>query len=114
LAAEAYSPGEEPQPLLAMQGRVYMDLKRFDEAAKVFDAACAREPDCADLLTLFAEARAAQGQTDAAIAIARRAQSLAPEHAGSRFLLKRLDMPRSPDGDAQTAGRSAENAVRQR
>ena len=111
-AAEAYPPGEEPQPLLAMQGRVYSDLKRFDDAAKVLDAACARQPASAELLTQFAEVRAAQGQTQAAVALARRAQSLAPEHAGSRYLLERLETPPSAEEGPQTAGRARATDLR--
>ncbi|MEN0109408.1 MAG: tetratricopeptide repeat protein [Planctomycetota bacterium] len=88
---DSYPPGHEPASALAMVGESYLALGRARDAADSFRVAASRGPADAQLLYGLAEAQAACGQTDAAIADARRAIEADAAHTPSRELLARLE-----------------------
>lgn len=85
--ADSYSPGEEPQQVLYLEGLAYMALGRHEDAAEYLAAACHREPPTADMLGRLAEARLRSGDPAGATAAAREALALDPEHRLSWELL---------------------------
>lgn len=87
---DAYPPGQEPAGALALAGESYLALGRASDAADTLQLASARGPADADLLYRLAEAQAACGNHDLAMADARRALDLDSQHDGSRQLLARL------------------------
>ena len=60
--AERYSPGEEPQRVLYLEGLAQMALGRFDEAVESLSAAATRERPTPEILCRLAEARLAAGR----------------------------------------------------
>ena len=87
---DAYPPGQEPAEALAMTGETYQALGRSRDATETLLLAAARAPADANLYCRLAEAQAACGQTQRAVAEAQRALSLDSTHQGSRQLLARL------------------------
>ena len=90
--AETCSPGEEPQRLLFLQGLVYKELRRYDEAMQSFSAAMARAGPSAEILCQWGECFLAVGRTEEAAAAAREALGLDPQHGHSRQLLAQVEV----------------------
>lgn len=90
---DAYPPGQEPAGALALAGESYLALGRARDAADTLQLAAARGPADAELLYRLAEAQAACGHRDRAIADARRALDVDAAHGGSLQLLARLRAP---------------------
>ncbi|MCS7305339.1 MAG: tetratricopeptide repeat protein [Thermoguttaceae bacterium] len=89
--ADTYAPGEEPAQLLYLQGVVYSELGRYQEAAEQLRLAIQRERPCADWLYELARAQVAAGQWGLAQHSLRQALALEPGHRGSLELLQRLE-----------------------
>ncbi|HEX5472681.1 MAG TPA: tetratricopeptide repeat protein [Lacipirellulaceae bacterium] len=87
---DAYSPGEEPQTVLVMQGQTLMDLGRPQQAADVFLAAVQHGPPSADLFYYLAQSYSAAGRTADATTAAQRALAINASHGPSRQLLAQL------------------------
>lgn len=85
--ARNYSPGEEPQQLLYLEGLAYGALERWDDAADTFAAATERPAATAEIYFRLAEAQWFAGRPTAAAAAAQEALALMPEHRPSRNLL---------------------------
>ncbi len=99
--ADTYSPGEEPQQVLYLQGLAYMALGRATDAAETFALAAARDQPSPEVLYRLGQAELAAGRADEAAAAARRALAIDPEHAPSRELLGRLDVVRQTGSTVQ-------------
>jgi tetratricopeptide (TPR) repeat protein len=93
---ERYSPGEEPQRVLYLEGLAQMSLGRFDEAVESLSAAATREQPTPEILCRLAEARWRAGRPSEAAVAAREALALDPSHQSSRRLLDRLDLAQQP------------------
>jgi tetratricopeptide (TPR) repeat protein len=93
---DTYSPGEEPQVALALEGTTLMDLGRPEQAAESLLAASRRGPADADTLYHLAQAQLACGRTAAAAAAAQQALAANASHEGSRQLLSELARRTSP------------------
>jgi len=94
--AERFSPGEEPQRVLYLEGLAQMSLGRFDEAVESLSAAATREQPTPEILCRLAEARWRAGRPDEAAAAAREALALDPSHQSSRRLLDGLELAQQP------------------
>ncbi|HVT26821.1 MAG TPA: tetratricopeptide repeat protein [Lacipirellulaceae bacterium] len=87
---DSYSPGEEPQSVLVMQGQTLMDLGRPLQASDAFLAAIQHGPPSADLCYYLAQSYSAAGRTADATAAAQRALAINSTHAPSQQLLAQL------------------------
>ncbi|MEX2317010.1 MAG: tetratricopeptide repeat protein [Pirellulales bacterium] len=87
---DTYSPGEEPQQVLLMEGLALNDLGRGRQAADSLWAACRRGPPSAEILCLLAQVQTSIGEYDTAAASAQQALALDATHAASRALLAEL------------------------
>jgi len=94
--AENWSAGEEPQYVLELQGRVYLALRRDDEAVESFVAAARRGPLTPALLYQLAEAQLKAGHPRQAESAAREALAMDPRHEPSHALLAELNAARPP------------------
>jgi predicted Zn-dependent protease len=90
--AATYTPGEEPQQLLCLQGLAYKKLRRYDDAVDCFSAAVIRHRRTAEILYRLAEAEFLAGNRAEAVAAAREALALDPRHEPSRRFLRRTDL----------------------
>jgi tetratricopeptide (TPR) repeat protein len=87
---DTYSPGEEPQNVLTLEGLTLLDLGRSHQACVVLEAATRREPPNADRLYYLAHAYLAAGRTEQAASVAQQALTLNAAHQPSRELLAQL------------------------
>jgi tetratricopeptide (TPR) repeat protein len=87
---DSYTPGEEPQSVLVMQGLTLLDLGRARQANDVLLAALKHGPPSADLYFYVAQSYSAAGQTTEASAAARQALAINGAHAPSQQLLAQL------------------------
>lgn len=88
---DAYAPGEEPAGALALAGEAYLAIGRPQAASESLRMASTRGETGADLLYRLAEAEAACGRRERAIAEAERALATDAGHTPSRELLARLN-----------------------
>lgn len=88
--AETYSPGEEPQQVLYLQGLALMALSRYDGACDVLGSAALRARPTPDILYHLAEAELLAGRTQNAVRTIQQAIAMNPEHEPSRALLGRI------------------------
>ncbi len=88
--SSTWSDQEEPGTVLALKGRAYSAMKRYDDAADSFLLALSRQGADSDTLYRLAEAQLGAGRPRAAVAAAQRALTLNPQHAASRHLLAQL------------------------
>lgn len=93
---DTYSPGEEPQMALVLEGLTLLDMGRQEQAAESLLAASQRGPADAEILYHLAQAQLACGQQTAAAASAQKALAVDASHAGSRQLLLELARRASP------------------
>jgi tetratricopeptide (TPR) repeat protein len=94
---DTYSPGEEPQNTLWLEGLTLMELRRPLQAAEVLFTATQRGPANADLLYYLAQAQSAAGQPAAATVALQQALAIDATHAPSRALLAQLGAPGSAE-----------------
>jgi tetratricopeptide (TPR) repeat protein len=94
---DTYSPGEEPQQVLCLEGLAYSALGRWDEAAESFATASVREPPTSEILFRLGEAELLAGRPARAAAAAQEALALDPRHEPSRELLARAQVVPGPD-----------------
>ena len=87
---DSYPSGEEPQPVLVMQGQTLMDLGRPQQAADAFLAAIQHGPPNADLYFFLAQSYSAAGKANEASAAAQQALAINGGHDASRQLLAQL------------------------
>jgi len=85
--SESYSPGEEPQQVLYLQGLAYKALARYDEAAESFSLAAERGRPTPEILAGLAEAHLLAGRPVEAAAAAQEALALDPRNRPSRQVL---------------------------
>src|SRR4051812_46289555 len=84
---DTYPSGEEPQPVLVMQGQTLMDLGRPQQATDAFLAAVQHGPPNADLCFYLAQSYSAAGRGSEASAAAQQALAINGAHEPSRQLL---------------------------
>jgi tetratricopeptide (TPR) repeat protein len=89
---ETYTPGQEPLDALHLAGQTYAALARHDDAAKMFTLVAQRARPDAELLYQLAESHLRSGRPVEALTHARQALAMAPEHAGCRELISRIDI----------------------
>jgi tetratricopeptide (TPR) repeat protein len=89
--ADTYSPGEEPQQVLHLEGLAYAALERWDAAAESLSAACTRGQPTPEILFRLGRAELLAGRPAAAAAAAREALALDPRHQPSRDLLGHVE-----------------------
>jgi predicted Zn-dependent protease len=94
---DSYPSGEEPQPVLVMQGQTLMDLGRPQQAATAFLAAAQHGPPSADVYFCLAQACSAAGRFEEASAAAQQALALNGTHDASRQLLTQLAAHANPE-----------------
>lgn len=94
--ADSYSPGEEPEEVLYLQGLAYAAMERWGDAATSFSAAARREPPTPEVLFHLARARLLAGDPAAAATAARQALALDPAHQASRELLDQVELVLAP------------------
>jgi Flp pilus assembly protein TadD len=88
--ADSYSPGEEPQQVLYLEGLALMALGRNDDAVQSLSKAATRDGPTPDLLCQLAEAELRSGRFASAQATLQQALALDPGHAASQTLRERL------------------------
>jgi len=98
--AETYSPGEEPQRVLYLEGLAYKALNRYEEAIESFAGANARLAPSLEALRQLAECQLALGRPQEAAAAAREALALDPQDQVSRDLLGRIEVAQRPQPPA--------------
>jgi len=87
--ADTYGSGEEPADLFAAQGRTYMAMNRYGEAARSLQLARSRGAANPEVLAMLAEAEAAAGHPTAAYEAAQQALAMAPHDPRHQELLQR-------------------------
>jgi tetratricopeptide (TPR) repeat protein len=96
--AETYSPGEEPAWVLFWQGRDYLALSRFDDAAASFNGAAAHGMRTADNFYCLAEAQHRSGRPAEAASALQQALKIDPRHLASQRLLNEIQVAQQTDG----------------
>lgn len=96
--ADTYSPGEEPQQVLYLEGLAYAALERWDEAAESLAAASTQEQPTTEILFQLGRAEFYAGRPARAAEAARQALALYPDHKPSRELLGQAELVLRPDG----------------
>ncbi len=87
---DTYPPGEEPQPVLWLEGLAYGAMERHQDAVESLAAASLRAQPPANLLYQLACAEQSAGQTSAAANTTRRVLALDGQHQPSKVLLAEL------------------------
>jgi tetratricopeptide (TPR) repeat protein len=87
---DTYSPGEEPQFALFLEGLALADLDRWDDAAASLAVASQRGPANAEILYHLARAEFQAGHPNAATATAQQALVVDASHLPSQQLLAQL------------------------
>ncbi len=96
--ADSYTPGEEPQRVLYLEGLAYQALGRYDEAIDTFSLACHRDRRSPELYYQLAKSQFMAGNLAPAADAAREALGLEPRHQPSRELLSQIQLATRPDG----------------
>ena len=95
--ADTYSPGEEPQDVLYLEGLAYAALGRHDDAVESFSAALVRGQPSPEILYQLAKAELDAGRPTHAAAAAGQALALDPQHQPSRQLLDHTRLAHQPN-----------------
>jgi predicted Zn-dependent protease len=98
---DSYPSGEEPQPVLVMQGQTLMDLGRPQQATDAFLAAIQHGPPSADVYFYLAQSYSAAGRVAEATAAAQQALAINGGHNPSRLLLTQLAAHAGPETPRQ-------------
>jgi tetratricopeptide (TPR) repeat protein len=88
--ADRYSPGEEPQQVLYLQGLALSALGRHDDAAQSLSLAARRDRPTAEILCRLAEAELFVGRYAVAQQALQQALAIDPQYAPSRALAARM------------------------
>jgi tetratricopeptide (TPR) repeat protein len=96
--ADTYTPGEEPQQVLYLEGLAYSALGRYDEAIDTLSLACHRGPPTPDLCYQLARSQFMAGNLAPAADAARQALALEPQHQASLQLLSQIQLASRTDG----------------
>jgi tetratricopeptide (TPR) repeat protein len=88
--ADTYSPGDQPQQVLLLQGLALTALERYDEAVETLSKAASRDRPTPDILSQLAEAQMRSGRVASAQATIGQALALDPNHIASRNLSAKL------------------------
>ena len=99
--ADRYSPGEEPQEVLYLQGLALSALGRYDDAVESLSPAVTRYQPTPEMLYRLAEAELHRGRTSEAAARATQALALDPGHEPSRNLLGSAELARGLNDSVQ-------------
>ena len=93
---DCYVPGDEPQQVLVLEGLAFAALRRYDDAADVYNVALSRDPQSLELLDRLADAQIPGGRPrDAAITV-NQALAIDPNHGPTRALAERIDLAIRP------------------
>jgi tetratricopeptide (TPR) repeat protein len=92
--ADTYSPGDEPQRILYLEGVALAAMGRSVEASERLAQARDRGPATAEICYQLAQAQASAGQADAARASLHQALQLEPTHVASQSLMSTLSQRR--------------------
>jgi tetratricopeptide (TPR) repeat protein len=87
---DQFPPGEEPQPVLFLEGQALAALGRNRDAATSLTAAATRGPPRADIFCTLAKVEKRRGRAGAAAAAARQALAVDKRHASAIALLAEL------------------------
>src|SRR5262249_35928347 len=93
---DTYPSGEEPQPVLVMQGQTLMDLGRPQQASDAFLAAIQHGPPSADVYFCLAQSYSVGGRPNEAATAAQQAWAINGAHDPSRQLLAQLAAHATP------------------
>jgi protein O-GlcNAc transferase len=88
--ADSYSPGDEPQQVLLLEGLAMTALGRYDDAVETLTKAASRDRATPDVLCQLAEAQLRAGRVANAQATVSQALGLDPNHVASQTLSARL------------------------
>ncbi|MBS0210241.1 MAG: tetratricopeptide repeat protein [Planctomycetes bacterium] len=91
---DTYSPGDEPQRVLLLEGLALSAMGRNNDAAERLAQARDRGPASAEICYHLAQAQAASGQSISARASLEQALQLEPAHVASQTLLTELSQRR--------------------
>lgn len=94
---DTYSPGEEPQSVLMLQGLVFLDMNRPQQASEALALAAQRGQPNVDLLYHLARAYTAAGEAELAATTAQQALALDASHQPTRELLSQIATRSQPD-----------------
>jgi tetratricopeptide (TPR) repeat protein len=97
--ADNYTPGDEPQQVLYLEGLAMMALRRYDDATRSLSQAANRDRPTPEILYRLAEAEMLNGRVGEAQNTLQEVLALAPDHAPSRALQARMAMA-TPAGAA--------------
>jgi len=90
--ADSYTPGEEPQKVLYLEGLALSAMRRYDDAVRILSRAASRDRPTPEILYRLAEAEMFVGRWADAQNSIQEALALAPDHAPSRALATRMAM----------------------
>jgi tetratricopeptide (TPR) repeat protein len=88
--ADRFSPGDEPQQVLHLEGLALVAMGRYDDAVRVLSRATERDRPSADLLCDLAEAELMAGQPGRAQYVLHQALAMNPNHPAGRALEARI------------------------
>lgn len=87
---DTYSPGEEPQSALMLEGLVLMDLNRPKQASEALALATQRGQPNVEILYHLARAHAVAGEPEQAAATAQQALAIDASHEPTRQLISQI------------------------
>jgi tetratricopeptide (TPR) repeat protein len=99
--ADAYTPGEEPQQVLYLEGLAYAALGRHDEAVDALSLACQHGPGIAEIYYQLARSQFMAGHLAPAAEALGQALALEPRHQASRDLLSQIEVALRTDGSTR-------------
>ena len=95
--ADTYTPGEEPQKVIYLEGLAYAALGRHQEAVDAFTLAADRGKPTAEILCRLAESELQLDCPGPAAEMAQQALLLDPHHRPSQEVLARAEVALGPD-----------------
>jgi len=95
---DTYTPGEEPTPVLTLLAEIYGQVGRYQDSAGVLAVVLQRGPATPEVLFSMAQCQSQLGHRSEALAAARQAVALNPQHEPSLQLLQRLELAERPAG----------------
>jgi tetratricopeptide (TPR) repeat protein len=95
--ADTYSPTEEPQQVLYLQGLAYIALGRHDDAVESFASAAARDKPSPEILYRLAQAQWLAGRPIEAATTAQQALAMDPRHQPTLQLRASMQMAQQPE-----------------
>jgi tetratricopeptide (TPR) repeat protein len=99
--AEHYTPGQEPQQVLYLEGLALTALNRYDDASQILAQAARRNSPSAEILFRLAEAELLAGRVSNAQTTLEQSLALDPDHRPSRVLAGRIALA-APAGQTIT------------